>query len=79
MLGSHDLKAKGLEKEREANAVNMQGLELAEAERLEREAMMRRQNVLGQGANFGPGAGQFPSTATQPHNAGAGTIGRYPQ
>ena len=52
MVGSSTLKAKGLEKEREANSANMQALELAEAERLEREAMMRRQKVLGHGASF---------------------------
>jgi hypothetical protein len=48
-LGSNALKAKGLEKEREANALNFQSSELAEAERLEREAKMRRERAVGHG------------------------------
>ena len=47
LVGSNTLKAKGLEKEREANLANLRGAELAEADRLEREAMMRRQRVGG--------------------------------
>jgi len=85
LVGSNALKAKGFEKEGEANAAHIQGLELAEAERLEREALMRRQKVVGQGAhpaNATPGAGQFGSgsgpTGTQPR-PGAGMPGKYPQ
>ncbi len=48
-LGSNALKEKGLEKEREANALNLQSSELAEAERLEREAVMRRKRAVGHG------------------------------
>jgi len=86
MIGSQSLKAKGLEKEREANNATMQGLHLAEAERLEREALMHRQNAAGQGAHpanaAAPGAGQFSSgfgpTGVQPR-PGGGTTGGYPQ
>lgn len=53
-LGSSALKAKGLEKEREANAFNLQSSELAEAERLEREAMMRRERAVGHGISTFP-------------------------
>ena len=52
LVGSQGMKAKGLEKEREADAATMRRLHLAEAERLEREAAMRRQNVVGQGTSF---------------------------
>lgn len=38
-----------MEKEREANALNLQSSELAEAERLEREAVMRRERAVGHG------------------------------
>ncbi|THV04771.1 hypothetical protein K435DRAFT_790771 [Dendrothele bispora CBS 962.96] len=51
MIGSHSLKAKGMEKEKEAQALKMQSSELAEAERLEREAMMRRERAVGHGAH----------------------------
>lgn len=34
---------------REANAIKLQSSELAEAERLEREAMMRRERAVGHG------------------------------
>lgn len=49
MVGSNALKAKGLQKEQESNAVKLQTSELAEAERLEREAMMRRERAVGHG------------------------------
>jgi len=75
MLGSSSLKAKGLQKEQEANSIKLQGQELAEAERLEREAMMRRERAVGHGAHPGNrhlgagmnigGAGQ---TGTGPFN-----------
>ena len=55
MVGSNTLKEKGLEKERSAHVANLQGLdslELAKADRLEREAHQRRQKVVGQGESF---------------------------
>ncbi|KAJ3509707.1 hypothetical protein NLJ89_g5073 [Agrocybe chaxingu] len=61
LVGSSALKSKGLQKEHEANAVKLQGRELAEAERLEREAMMRRERAVAHGAH--------PANAT----LGAGT------
>jgi len=51
MVGSNALKAKGLQKEQEANAMKIQGAELAEAERLEREAMLRRERAVSHGAH----------------------------
>ncbi|TFK32032.1 hypothetical protein BDQ12DRAFT_64726 [Crucibulum laeve] len=51
MVGSNALKAKGLQKEQEANNIKLQGQELAEAERLEREALMRRERAVGHGAH----------------------------
>ncbi|KAF9477959.1 hypothetical protein BDN70DRAFT_896110 [Pholiota conissans] len=53
IVGSDALKAKGLQKEQEANSVKLQGRELAEAERLEREALMRRERAVAHGANPG--------------------------
>ena len=49
MIGSSALKAKGLQKEQEANAVKAQTRELQEAERLEHEALMRRERAVGHG------------------------------
>jgi hypothetical protein len=49
MIGSKSLKAKGMQKEQEANSLKLQGQELAEAERLEREAMMRRDRAVAHG------------------------------
>jgi len=51
MVGSSALKAKGLQKEQEANALKAQSLELEEAERLEQEARMRRQRAVDHGAH----------------------------
>ncbi|KAF8887549.1 hypothetical protein BD779DRAFT_1396983, partial [Infundibulicybe gibba] len=51
MVGSSALRAKGLQKEQEANSIKVQGQELAEAERLEREAMTRRERAVGHGAH----------------------------
>ncbi|CAA7267214.1 unnamed protein product [Cyclocybe aegerita] len=61
LVGSNALKQKGLQKEQEANAVKLQGRELSEAERLEREALMRRERAVAHGAH--------PANAT----LGAGT------
>jgi hypothetical protein len=52
MIGSNALKAKGLQKEREANNANSQRLDLAEADRLEHQALLLRQKVASQGASF---------------------------
>lgn len=51
LIGSDSLKAKGLQKEQEANSYKVQGAELAEAERLEREALLRRERAVGHGAH----------------------------
>ncbi|KAI0031366.1 hypothetical protein K488DRAFT_86907 [Vararia minispora EC-137] len=51
LVGSNALKTRGLEKEQEANAFKMQSTELAEAERLEREAMLRRERAVAHGAH----------------------------
>ncbi|KAJ3573365.1 hypothetical protein NP233_g2463 [Leucocoprinus birnbaumii] len=68
-IGSDTLKAKGLQKEREANAMKVQGRELAEAERLEREAIMRRDRAVAHGAhpaNKDLGAGMNTNTRNYP-------------
>jgi len=49
MVGSDSLRAKGMEKEREARNLNMQSSELAQAESLEREAQMHRDRAMGGG------------------------------
>ncbi|KZV72742.1 hypothetical protein PENSPDRAFT_733366 [Peniophora sp. CONT] len=51
VIGSSALKNRGLEKEQEANAIKAQSAELAEAERLEREAMLRRERAVAHGAH----------------------------
>ena len=51
VIGSSALKNRGLEKEQEANAFKAQSAELAEAERLEREAMLRRERAVAHGAH----------------------------
>ncbi|KAJ7589310.1 hypothetical protein C8J56DRAFT_1075752 [Mycena floridula] len=50
-LGSSSLKAQGIQKEEEAKAVKVQSSELAEVERLEAEAPMRRERAVAQGAH----------------------------
>ncbi|PPR06786.1 hypothetical protein CVT24_011286 [Panaeolus cyanescens] len=66
-VGSSALKAKGEMKQHEANAVKMQGAELAEAERLEREALMRRERAVGH-------AGAHPANSS----LGGGHMGQGP-
>jgi len=73
MVGSNALKAKGLQKEQEANAVKLQGRELAEAERLERESMMRRERAVGHGAH--PANSQLGAGHTGTGHLGTGTGG----
>ncbi|KAI0266503.1 hypothetical protein BC834DRAFT_132137 [Gloeopeniophorella convolvens] len=51
LVGSNALKARGAEKEQEANAFKDQSREIAEAERLEREAMIRRERAVAHGAH----------------------------
>jgi len=51
ILHSSSLKAKGEEKEREAQQVKMQSAEIAEAERLERDARARRERAVAAGAH----------------------------
>ncbi|KAJ7634554.1 hypothetical protein FB45DRAFT_1002151 [Roridomyces roridus] len=51
LVGSNALKAKGLQKEQEAQALKVQSSELAEAERLEREAALRRERAVAHGAH----------------------------
>ncbi|KAF8893176.1 hypothetical protein CPB84DRAFT_1848652 [Gymnopilus junonius] len=51
LIGSNALKNKGLKKQQEANASKVQSTELAEAERLEREALMRRERAVAHGAH----------------------------
>ncbi|KAH6906851.1 hypothetical protein BKA70DRAFT_399555 [Coprinopsis sp. MPI-PUGE-AT-0042] len=46
-FNSESMKIKGLEKQREADLINKQGSELAQAEGLEREAVMHRQRAEG--------------------------------
>ncbi|KAH9478602.1 hypothetical protein JR316_0009059 [Psilocybe cubensis] len=76
MVGSNALKAKGLQKEQEANSIKLQGRELAEAERLEREALMRRECAVGHGAhpaNSSLGAGHVGTGGGVGGHAGGGT------
>ncbi|KAF6764256.1 hypothetical protein DFP72DRAFT_871310 [Ephemerocybe angulata] len=59
-VGSHSLKAKGLQKQYEADALQRQTAELSEAERLENEAHIRRERAVAHGAhpqNLHQGAG----------------------
>ncbi|KAL4242960.1 hypothetical protein ABKN59_011179 [Abortiporus biennis] len=51
LVGSQNLKAKGIQKEQEAAAFKAQSTEIAEAERLEREAMLRRERAVQHGAH----------------------------
>ena len=49
LVGSQALKERGLQKELEAGAFKMQSAEIAEAERLEKEALMRRERAVAHG------------------------------
>ncbi|KAJ7436737.1 hypothetical protein FB451DRAFT_1417257 [Mycena latifolia] len=51
IVGSKSLKEKGIQKEREAQGLKVQSQELAEAERLEREAGLRRERAVAHGAH----------------------------
>ncbi|TFK21131.1 hypothetical protein FA15DRAFT_658556 [Coprinopsis marcescibilis] len=50
-VGSESLRAKGVQKQQEAAATKLQASELGEAERLEREAMMRRERAVAHGTH----------------------------
>lgn len=50
LVGSQALKAKGIQKEQEASAFKAQSAEIAEAERLEKEAMLRRERAVQHGS-----------------------------
>ena len=49
LVGSQALKERGFQKEQEAGAFKMQSAEIAEAERLEKEALMRRERAVAHG------------------------------
>ncbi|KAJ7697637.1 hypothetical protein B0H17DRAFT_1130246 [Mycena rosella] len=51
IIGSKSLKAKGIQKEQEARGLKVQSQELAEAERLEQEAGLRRERAVAHGAH----------------------------
>ncbi|KAJ7160414.1 hypothetical protein C8R46DRAFT_1108014 [Mycena filopes] len=51
LVGSEALKAKGLQKQQEAQGLKIQSQELAEAERLEHEAGLRRERAVAHGAH----------------------------
>lgn len=51
MVGSQSLKAKGLQKEQQAQAFKAQSAEISEAERLEHEASLRRERAVGFGTH----------------------------
>ncbi|KAF7351394.1 hypothetical protein MSAN_01571100 [Mycena sanguinolenta] len=51
LVGSKSLKAKGIQKEQEARGLKIQSQELAEAERLEHEAGLRRERAVAHGAH----------------------------
>ncbi|EJC99338.1 uncharacterized protein FOMMEDRAFT_170628 [Fomitiporia mediterranea MF3/22] len=65
MLGSENLKRKGMEKEQESQALKVQASELSEAERLEQAALARRERAVAHGAH--PDHKHLGS-----HNPGAG-------
>lgn len=50
-VGSQSLRQSGLAKEQEANALKAQASEIGEAERLEREALTRRERAVAHGAH----------------------------
>ena len=51
LVGSQALKERGFQKEQEAGAFKTQSAEIAEAERLEKEALMRRERAVAHGAH----------------------------
>ncbi|KJA13737.1 hypothetical protein HYPSUDRAFT_49655 [Hypholoma sublateritium FD-334 SS-4] len=75
LVGSSALQAKGAQKEREAGATKLQGRELAEAERLENEALMRRERAVGHGAH--PANSALGAGNTAQGGVGSGVPGGY--
>ncbi|KAI0074471.1 hypothetical protein K474DRAFT_1532576 [Panus rudis PR-1116 ss-1] len=82
MVGSQALKTKGIQKEQEAQAFKMQSAEIAEAERLEREATLRRERAVQHGAHpqnkqlgGGVGAQEYGNNFGGPGSAGIGPTG----
>lgn len=51
LVGSQALKERGYQKEQEANMFKAQSAEIAEAERLEKEALQRRERAVAHGAH----------------------------
>ena len=49
LVGSKALKERGFQKEQEAGAYKMQSAEIAQAERIEKEALMRRERAVAHG------------------------------
>jgi len=70
IIHSTSMKEKGLEKEREAEALKLQSRELNEAERLEHEAQLRRDRATAHGANPSHGANPAHTNA----GLGAGSV-----
>jgi len=79
ILCSSTLKAKGIEKEREAEALKMQARELGAAERLESEAAAHRDRAVAGGAHphhLGGGAGMMGNNPNVGgHHAGGAPVG----
>ncbi|KAJ7108737.1 hypothetical protein C8R44DRAFT_986674 [Mycena epipterygia] len=79
LVGSKTLKAKGIQKEQEARGLKVQSQELAEAERLEQEAGMRRERAVAHGAHpDNRHVGGIPPAGGPGGVAGAGTGGPGP-
>jgi len=70
LVGSSALKAKGLEKQQEAANIKLQTQEIAEAERLESEARMRRERAVAHGAH--PDNAPLGSSGQHGHTTGIG-------
>jgi len=84
LVGSQQLKAKGVQKEQEAAAINQQGDLLAEAERHEKDAVLIRERAVQHGAHpdnrhLG-GIANAPQSGNNDMGAGQGTgVGRTGQ
>ncbi|KAJ7077603.1 hypothetical protein C8R44DRAFT_863222 [Mycena epipterygia] len=78
-VGSKSLRAKGIEMEQEARGLKIQSQELAEAERLEQEAGMRRARAVEHGAHpDNRHVGGVPGGAGGVTGTGTGTGGPSP-
>jgi len=77
LLCSSNLKAKGLQKEREAEALKVQSAEISAAERLEQEAGGRRERAVAHGAHphiLGGGNNNNMGAQGPARGAGAGAM-----